>query len=229
MPNDPTLHEFRALTLFALKRYDEAAAPLYAVLSVGPGWDWTTLISLYADPETYTQQLRALESLLHPEPESAAAHFVLAYQYLTEEHAEAAVRAVEDRERPSAQGHALGAIDPAARAAGAASSAAGRRQDKPQPPRQPPAPPAADRFRPARKGSWRGRWTAQPNKDTKITVELPERRAFHLEGRPAREGPAVRREVQLRERHPDAGPGPEQQHDGRQRAAGRTRTISRSR
>ena len=45
--------------LFALKRYDEAAAALYAVLSVGPGWDWTTLISLYADPETYTQQLRA--------------------------------------------------------------------------------------------------------------------------------------------------------------------------
>ena len=43
LPNDTTLHEFRALCLFALGRYDEAAATLYAVLSVGPGWDWTTL------------------------------------------------------------------------------------------------------------------------------------------------------------------------------------------
>jgi len=91
-PNDPTLHEFRALTLFALKRYDEAAAPLYAVLSVGPGWDWTTLISLYGDPETYTQQLRALEAFTVQNPNSAPAHFVLAYEYLTIEHADTAVK-----------------------------------------------------------------------------------------------------------------------------------------
>jgi hypothetical protein len=62
MPNDATLHEFRAQTLFALNKYEEAAAPLYAVLTAGPGWDWTTLIGLYADPETYTKQLRALEN-----------------------------------------------------------------------------------------------------------------------------------------------------------------------
>src|SRR5262249_2022083 len=46
-PNDASLHEFRALSLFALGRYDEAATALYAVLSVGPGWDWPTLINLY--------------------------------------------------------------------------------------------------------------------------------------------------------------------------------------
>ena len=39
-PNDPVLHEFRALCLFALGRYDETAAVLYAVLTAGPGWDW---------------------------------------------------------------------------------------------------------------------------------------------------------------------------------------------
>ena len=61
LPNDTTLHEFRALCLFALGRYDEAAATLYAVLSVGPGWDWTTLISLYPSVDVYTTQLRALE------------------------------------------------------------------------------------------------------------------------------------------------------------------------
>jgi tetratricopeptide (TPR) repeat protein len=61
LPNDTSLHEFRALCLFALGRYDEAAATLYAVLAVGPGWDWTTLISLYPNVDVYTTQLRALE------------------------------------------------------------------------------------------------------------------------------------------------------------------------
>src|SRR5262249_55066895 len=92
MPNDAALHEFRAQTLFALKRYDEAAAALYGVLSAGPGWDWTTLISLYADPEVYTRQLRDLEAYCNQNPSSAAPHFVLAYQYLTEEHPDAAAR-----------------------------------------------------------------------------------------------------------------------------------------
>ena len=61
-PNEAALHEFRGLVLFALRRYDEAAAALYAVLAVGPGWDWPTLIWLYPDVSVYTGQLRALES-----------------------------------------------------------------------------------------------------------------------------------------------------------------------
>jgi hypothetical protein len=83
-PNDTSLHEFRALCLFALGRYDEAAAPLYAVLSVGPGWDWPTLIGLYPNVNVYTAQLRALESYVKSNPQSASARFVLAYHYLTE-------------------------------------------------------------------------------------------------------------------------------------------------
>src|SRR6202034_2685255 len=60
-PSDTPLHEFRALVLFALKRYKDAAGTLYAVLSVGPGWDWTTMSSLYPSVDIYTTQLRALE------------------------------------------------------------------------------------------------------------------------------------------------------------------------
>jgi tetratricopeptide (TPR) repeat protein len=90
-PDDPALHEFRALTLFALTRYDEAARALYAVLSIQPGWDWTTLIRLYNDPESYTRQLRALEVFTTQNPDRAPAHFVLAYHYLTQEHADAAL------------------------------------------------------------------------------------------------------------------------------------------
>ncbi len=60
-PNDALPHEFRALVLFATRQYKPAAAAIYAVLSVGPGWDWPTLISLYPNPDVYTAQLRALE------------------------------------------------------------------------------------------------------------------------------------------------------------------------
>lgn len=89
-PNDPSSHELRALTLFAMGRYDEAAAVLYAVLSAGPGWDWATMISLYPDAETYTTQLRALEAKVKASPDAAAPHFTLAYHYLVAGHSEAA-------------------------------------------------------------------------------------------------------------------------------------------
>ena len=91
LPNDSTAHEFRALCLFAQRAYDPAATSLYAVLSVGPGWDWTTLIGLYADPAVYTAQLRALEALVEKNPSAPQLHFVLGYQYLTQGNTDAAV------------------------------------------------------------------------------------------------------------------------------------------
>lgn len=91
LPNDPIIHEFRALVMFAQGKYPEAAAGLYSVLSAGPGWDWTTLSSLYPNVEVYTQQLRALEAYLRQNPKAADARFVLAYQYLTAGSKDAAV------------------------------------------------------------------------------------------------------------------------------------------
>ena len=83
-PNDASIHEFRALCLFAMGRYDDAAVPLYAVLAIGPGWDWATLIGLYPNVEVYTTQLRRLEAYVASNPQSATSRFVLAYHYLTE-------------------------------------------------------------------------------------------------------------------------------------------------
>jgi uncharacterized protein (TIGR03066 family) len=91
MPNDAVIHEFRALVLFAQGKYQEAAAGLHAVLAVGPGWDWTTLSSLYASVDTYTQQLRALEAYQKKNPDAVYARFVLAYHYLTIGEKDAAV------------------------------------------------------------------------------------------------------------------------------------------
>jgi tetratricopeptide (TPR) repeat protein len=83
VPNDTVLHEFRGLALFALGRYKEAAAADYAVLSAGPGWDWTTLSSFYPDVDVYTAQLRALEQYATAHPAAAEARFLLADHYLT--------------------------------------------------------------------------------------------------------------------------------------------------
>jgi tetratricopeptide (TPR) repeat protein len=91
LPSDATLHEFRALCLFAMKDYQQAAATIYAVLAAGPGWNWETLASLYQNTDTHTQQLRALEAYVRENPEDAAAAFLLAYHYMTMGHLDAAV------------------------------------------------------------------------------------------------------------------------------------------
>ncbi len=96
------------MALFALKRYDEAAAALYAVLTVGPGWDWPTLIWIYPDVSVYTAQLRALESYVNDNPQSASARLVLAYHYLTQGFNDAAPPPVKTGGRAPAQGYPVG-------------------------------------------------------------------------------------------------------------------------
>ncbi len=91
MPNDPALHQFRALTLMTLHRYREAASTLNSVIAVVPGWDWTTLTHLYDHLETYTRQLRILETFADENPRSASARFLLACQYFTTGYADAAL------------------------------------------------------------------------------------------------------------------------------------------
>jgi tetratricopeptide (TPR) repeat protein len=83
LPQDAVLHEFRSLVLFALGRYAESAAVIHPVLDVGPGWDWKTLSSLYANVDTYTNQLRALETARDQNPKAADLYFLLGYHYLT--------------------------------------------------------------------------------------------------------------------------------------------------
>jgi hypothetical protein len=90
LPGDTTMHEFRAQCLFALGRYQEATGALYAVLNAGPGWDWNTMASLYADTETYTKQLRRLEKHVRESPKDPRGHFLLGYHYLVLDERDAA-------------------------------------------------------------------------------------------------------------------------------------------
>ena len=89
-PRDATLHEFRALVLFVMADYHEAAATLNPVLAVGPGWDWATLRGLYSSVAEYTKHLRALEGYVREHKERPFGHFLLGYHYLTAGHADAA-------------------------------------------------------------------------------------------------------------------------------------------
>lgn len=82
LPSDAALHEFRAACLFAMGKYKEAAAGIYAVLAAGPGWDWQTMKALYPDTATYTKQLRALEDAKKASPNKPELSFLLAYEYL---------------------------------------------------------------------------------------------------------------------------------------------------
>jgi len=88
--NDAVMHEFRGLTLFAMGSYQESAAVLHSILSVGPGWDWPTLRGLYPSLDLFTNQLRTLEARRDQTPERADLRFLLAYFYLAEGYNDAA-------------------------------------------------------------------------------------------------------------------------------------------
>ncbi|MGD0654133.1 MAG: tetratricopeptide repeat protein [Thermoguttaceae bacterium] len=158
LPNDAVLHEFRGLVLFAMKRYQEAAAAVYAVLSVGPGWDWTTLSSLYPNVDVYTEQLRALEDFRRRNPKSAEAHFLLAYHYLTCGHTDAAAKefnevvSLNPKDQLSAQ--LLASL----------STPAGAEEPKPSEPAAPPKPVDA--------AGLVGNWKATRSDGAAITLSL---------------------------------------------------------
>jgi tetratricopeptide (TPR) repeat protein len=95
LPNDPVVHEVRALTLFALGRYTPAAASLNSLLTSAPGMDWTTMSTLYGNTDDYAQQLRDLQNHCRSNRTDAAAYFVLAYHQLVAGSKDAAIQALE--------------------------------------------------------------------------------------------------------------------------------------
>jgi hypothetical protein len=81
-PDDMDALQLQALASFALGQYDQAAAAAHTVLAADAAWDWATLRRMYPDTATYLAQLRALREHTRQEPDSVAAHFLLAYHYL---------------------------------------------------------------------------------------------------------------------------------------------------
>src|SRR5262249_37464873 len=162
LPNDATLHEFRALVLFAVKQYEQAASPLYAVLSVGPGWDWTTMVGLYPTVDVYTEQLRALEAYVKQNPNSVGARFVLAYHYLTQGHNDAAVAQLKEVQKLAPSDTLTAQLVKMLSPPG-------------ESPELAPSPPAAA---PAKGGNIVGTWRATPSKQTSINLTVRDDSTF---------------------------------------------------
>ncbi|QJE97228.1 tetratricopeptide repeat protein [Luteolibacter luteus] len=81
-PGDSAQHEYRALVLFALGKYDDAAGVLNPILASGPGWDRRTMIGLYRTEGAYLDQLAKLEAYVQASPGRPAPRFLLGYHYL---------------------------------------------------------------------------------------------------------------------------------------------------
>jgi tetratricopeptide (TPR) repeat protein len=159
LPGESALHEFRGVTLFAMSRYTDAAAPLYAVLAVGPGWDWNTFIGLYPSVSVYTDQLRALENYCRANASSAPARFVLAYLYMTQGSTNAAVQAlkhvVDLQPRDTISVQLIKRLDPTYSPGPAPAPGGGG-----------PNPTSAT----SHDGRFEGAWSARPDQDTAITL-----------------------------------------------------------
>jgi hypothetical protein len=201
-PNDPIVHQFRAMCLFALGRYDDAAVPMYAILSAGPGWDWTTLAGLYPSIDVYTQQLRALEAYCTATPQAASARFLLASLYMTQGNNDAAaamlkqVVDLQPRDALSAQLLAVLTAKPPDESGQAPAEAAQPPGTQPPTVAQPNQPPAegdpAQSQPPPDAGAAPGptlptspvptklvgAWTASPANDVAISLSLEQPKGF---------------------------------------------------
>jgi hypothetical protein len=199
-PDASVVHEFRAMCLFALKRFDEAAAVDYAVLTAGPGWNWSTMSGLYSGVDVYTDQLRALEAYARANPNSTSAHFLLGYHYMVQGHQEAAVAQFEavvqlqPDEKLSAQfvkalkkaaepaPTAIAAAPAAARPTATPAQAPAVAAAAPATPAAPPAGANVDQAAPVEAAEQtapppppaqlEGIWKAQPSPDVAITLML---------------------------------------------------------
>jgi uncharacterized protein (TIGR03066 family) len=169
LPNDAAFHEFRGLVLFAQAKYQDAASAIYAVLSVGPGWNWTTLSGMYASIDDYTKQLRALEAYGKQHPDSPDAAFLLGYHYLTCGYNEQAAKQLqiviellpEDRLAPQLLQMVSGNTSGAASQPPAVADAT-----------TPADNPAANDGPPVDKGKLVGTWKASPAKGVAIELTL---------------------------------------------------------
>lgn len=190
LSGDPVLHEMRALTYFALGKYQESAAVLNALLATSPGMDWTTMSGLYGDVEIYTQQLRKLESHIESNPNDAAALFVLAYHYLVTGHQQDAAELLADVVR----------LQPKDVTASEMLRALTAEDDQQEP--QSTAPPAKVASAQAEaKTDLVGKWVAKPEGVT-ITLEVTESSTFTwraepkpIDGKPAAEPTELKGDV----------------------------------
>ena len=178
-PTDSVMHEFRGLVLFAKGDYQQAAATIHSVLAIGPGWDWTTLASLYANIVIYSDQLRALESYIRANPQDGAARFLAGYHYLSAGHTAAAATqfqkavALAPGDRVASDIFKMVSLPKTAQVA---EVAGGDEQPTPQPPAE--TQPAAPEATPVDATTLVGSWKASRDDGSNFELTLTPKNTF---------------------------------------------------
>ena len=180
-PDDAVMHEFRALVLFAKGDYQQAASTIHAVLAVGPGWNWTTLSSLYPDVAVYTAQLRSLEGYARQNPQDGASHFLLAYHYMADGFPDAAEKQLQQvvklvpNDRVAADVLRMVTKPPADKPAGAVET------PSPQPPLDaaPAAATSAPAVKPIDLAKLTGTWQASREDGSRFELTLTKESSFN--------------------------------------------------
>jgi hypothetical protein len=133
------------------------------------------MISLYGNPDTYTQQFRKLEDYVNQNANSAPGRFVLAYHDLTAGHPESVIDqlktvvALQPKDQLSAQ--LLQQLQAQANPSQAQVAQAGGGTPPQAAASSNPAPQGQE-------GTLQGTWTAQPAPDTTIVVTFPDANHF---------------------------------------------------
>ncbi|HEV3196806.1 MAG TPA: tetratricopeptide repeat protein [Bryobacteraceae bacterium] len=176
-PNDSVMHEFRGLVLFAKGDYQQAAATIHSVLAVGPGWDWTTLASLYSNIAIYTDQLRALESFVRNQPQDGASRFLVAYHYMTAGHTAAAAKQLQQVVALVPDDKVAADVLKMIAAPKTGSEALSAEKPTPQPPQE-PNPGAAPGAKPVDPAALVGTWRASRGDSSKFELILTKEGTF---------------------------------------------------
>ncbi len=173
-PDDAVLHEFRSLVLFARKDYQQSASTIHSVLAVGPGWDWTTLSSMYAGAAVYTEQLRELEAFTKANPQDAASRLLLGYHYMTCGHPDAAARQLQQVVKLMPSDRVAADVLKMVSAPQARQPGETTQQPTPQPPQEPTRPAA----KPVDPATLVGTWKAARPDGSKFDLTLTDDAKF---------------------------------------------------
>jgi tetratricopeptide (TPR) repeat protein len=177
-PDDSVMHEFRALVLFAKADYQQSAATIHSVLAVGPGWNWSTLSSLYPAITTYTSQLRSLETFVKQNPQDGASRFLLAYHYMADGYPDAAERLLQQVVKLVPGDRVAADVLRMLSKPAAGQLADGGQQPTPQPPTE-PTPSAAPTAKAIDPASLVGAWRANRDDGSKFEMTLTKDAGFN--------------------------------------------------
>ena len=148
-----------------------------------------------------------LEGYVAANPKSASSRFVLAYQYITGGHLDAALDQLRERHPVATQGYRRDPVAPAVAGSDSRNARSCRNRTGAAPAAAGTTPSAgiATSSSPVKEGNLAGTWTAEPSAEHNDSPDPGRRRPLHLESHEPGEVSRISGGRNLREWNPDAG------------------------